>query len=80
VADTNAPVAIGFSCNVCGVRDVAKSYAIRATYKLFQEHLKAYHSDAKTNLDGEQIRKLSEEIRTKLLYTPEEIQAFKGGS
>lgn len=80
MVDTNSPVAIGFSCNVCGVREVAKPHAIKATYKLFQEHLKAYHSDAKANLDGQQIRKLSEEIRNKLLYTPEEIQAFKGGS
>jgi hypothetical protein len=76
VADTNSPVAIGFACHVCGVREIAKPHAIRATYKRFQEHLNAYHSDAKTNLEGQQIEKLSDEVRSKLLYTSEDMQSF----
>jgi len=74
------PAAVGFSCRVCGIRQVAAPHAIKATYKLFQDHLKAYHSDAKTNLDGQQIAKLTNEIGSKLLYSPEEVQAFMAGS
>ena len=80
MADRNSLVAIGFACHVCGIREIAKPHAIKVTYKQFQEHLKAYHSDAKTNLEGQLIEKLSGEVRSKLLYTPGDMQSFMAGA
>jgi hypothetical protein len=80
VADTNSVVTVGYACRVCGVREIAKPYAIKASYNLFQEHLNEYHSDAKTNLEGRRIEKLSDEVSSTLLYTPQDIQSFIAGT
>jgi hypothetical protein len=80
VEDSNSPIAIGYACNICGVREITKPHAIKATYKRFREHLQKYHSNARTNLEGRQIEKLGDEVTSKLLYTPTEMQNFLAGT